>query len=157
MYSSQFCRLEVCSQGAAMVRWGPSSSLQTCGLMVEEAGALWRPPLNFFLFIYFNWRIITLQYCGFFHTSTCNQPQVHMCPPHPEPSSHLPPHPSLWVVPEHWLECPTSCIELALVICFTDGNIHVSLLFSQIIPPSPSPTESKSLFLTSVSLLLSCI
>ena len=33
----------------------------------------------------------------------------------------------------------------------------VSMLFSQIIPPSPSPTESKSLFFTSVSLLLSCI
>ena len=29
--------------------------------------------------------------------------------------------------------------------------------FSQIIPPSPSPTESKSLFYTSVSLLLSGI
>ena len=29
--------------------------------------------------------------------------------------------------------------------------------FSQIIPPSASPTESKSLFFTSVSLLLSCI
>ena len=29
--------------------------------------------------------------------------------------------------------------------------------FSQIIPPSPSPTESKSLFYTSVSLLLSHI
>ena len=31
------------------------------------------------------------------------------------------------------------------------------MLFSQITPPSPSPTESKSLFFTSVSLLLSCI
>ena len=31
------------------------------------------------------------------------------------------------------------------------------MLFSQIIPPSPSPTESKSLFFTSMSLLLSCI
>ena len=37
------------------------------------------------------------------------------------------------------------------------GNIHVSMLFSQIIPPSSSPTESKSLLFTSVSLLLSCI
>ena len=31
------------------------------------------------------------------------------------------------------------------------------MLFSQITPPSPSPTESKSLFFTSVSLLVSCI
>ena len=29
--------------------------------------------------------------------------------------------------------------------------------FSQIIPPSPSPSESKSLLYTSVSFLLSCI
>ena len=54
-------------------------------------------------------------------------------------------------------ECPVSCIELGLVMSFTYGNIHVSMLFSQIIPPSPSPTESKSLFFTSVSLLLSPI
>ena len=40
-------------------------------------------------------------------------------------------------------ECPASCIKLALVICFTYGSIHVSMLFSQIIPPSPSPTESR--------------
>ena len=44
-----------------------------------------------------------------------------------------------------------------LVTCFTYGNIHVPVLFSQINPPSPSPTESKSLFFTSVSLLLPCI
>ena len=53
--------------------------------------------------------------------------------------------------PEH----PVSCIESGLVIYFTYGNIHVSMLFFQIIPPLPSPTESKRLFYTSVSLLLS--
>ena len=34
--------------------------------------------------------------------------------------------------------CPASCIELTLVICFTYDNVYVSVLFSQIIPPSPS-------------------
>ena len=76
--------------------------------------------------------------------------------PHPGPPYHLPPppHPSE-LSQSTSFECPASCIELALVLYFTYGNIHVSMLFSLIIPPSPSPTESKSLFFTSVSLLLS--
>ena len=49
---------------------------------------------------------------------------------------------------------PVSCIEPGLLIYFTYDNRHVSMLFSQIIPPSPSPTEPKSLFFISVSLLL---
>ena len=40
-------------------------------------------------------------------------------------------------------KCPVSYIELELVIYFTYGNIHVSMLFSQIIPPSLSPTDQK--------------
>ena len=40
-------------------------------------------------------------------------------------------------------ECPTSGMKLALVIYITYGNIHVSMLFSQIIPSSPSSIESK--------------
>ena len=63
-------------------------------------------------------------------------------PPHPSGSSQC-------TSPEH----PVSCIEPGLAICFTYDNIHVSVLFSQIIPPLPSPTESKRLFYTSVSLL----
>ena len=77
--------------------------------------------------------------------------------PHPQhPRLPSPPHPS-GLSQRTGFECPASCIELALVIYFTYGNIRVSILFSQIIPPSPSPTESKSLFFISVSLLLPCI
>ena len=64
---------------------------------------------------------------------------------------------SLWVFPVHQPQVLVSCIQPGLVICFTIGNIHVSMLFSWNIPPSPSPTESKSLFCTSVSLFLFCI
>ena len=49
---------------------------------------------------------------------------------------------------------PVSCIGHRLVIHLLHNSIHVSMPFSQIIPPSPSPTESKS---PSVSLLLSRI
>ena len=68
------------------------------------------------------------------------------CPYHPSGSSQC-------TSPEH----PVSCIKPGLAIHFTYDIIHVSMPFSQIIPPSPSPTESIRLFYTSVSLLLSCI
>ena len=73
----------------------------------------------------------------------------------PPPTSF--PIPSLWVIPVHQQWALISCIQLGLVICFTLDNIHVLMLFSPIIPPSPSPIESKSPFYTSVSLFLSCI
>ena len=57
---------------------------------------------------------------------------------HPERASHLPPHP----IPPG---CPRALIWVpcVLVTYFTYGNIYVSILFSQIMPPSPSPTEPK--------------
>ena len=60
---------------------------------------------------------------------------------------------SLCTSPKH----AVSYIEPRLAINFLHDIIHVSKPFSQIIPPSPSPTEFKSLFYTFVSLLLSRI
>ena len=50
---------------------------------------------------------------------------------------------------------PVSFIKHRLAIHFLHDSIHVSVPFSQIIPPSSS--ESKSPLYISVSLLLSCI
>ena len=108
-------------------------------------------------FIYFNWRLITLQYYISFaihqHESTTG---IHMFPILNPPFSSSLYHPSgssQCTSPKH----PISCIEPGLAIHFLYDIIHVSMLFSQIIPTPPSPTESKRLFYTSVSLLLSRI
>ena len=86
-----------------------------------------------------------------------NVPQVYTCSPSwtplPHPSPNHPSGSSQCTSPEH----PVSCIEPGLAIHFTYANIHASMPFSQIIPPLPSPTESKRLFYTPVSLLLSRI
>ena len=82
-----------------------------------------------------------------------NPPWVYTCSP-----SWTPLPPPFPFHPSGSFQCtspkqPVSCIEPGLVICFTYDNIHVSMPFSQVISPSPSPTESKRLFYTSVSLL----
>ena len=107
------------------------------------------------IFIFY---LFTLQYCiGFAihqHESTMG---VHVFPilnppPTSLPCNHLSGS-SQCTSPKH----PVSCIEPRLAIRFLYDIIHVSMLFSQIIPPSPSPTESIRPFYTPVSLLLSCI
>ena len=111
----------------------------------------------FFPFIFISWRLINLQYCSdFCHTLTWIS-HGFTCVPHPEPPPTSLPIPSFWVIPVHKPWALVSCIQPGLVIHFTLDNIQVSMLFSQIIPPSTSLTESKSLYNTSVSLLLSCI
>ena len=84
-----------------------------------------------------------------------NPPQVYMCSPSwthlPPPSPYHPLGSSQCTSPKH----PVSCIEPGLVTHFIHDIIHVSMPFSQISPPSPSPTESIRLIYTSVSLLLS--
>jgi len=63
--------------------------------------------------INFSWRVITLQYCsGFSHTLTWISHGC-TCVPHPEPPSHLPPHP----IPQG---CPSA---LALSALFPASNL----------------------------------
>ena len=108
--------------------------------------------LNYFLKFYFILlynSILVLPY------SNMNPPQVYTCSPSwislPPPSLYHPSGSSQCTSPKH----PVSCIEPGLVIRFTYDIMHVSMPFSEIIPPSSSPTESKRLIYTSVSLLLS--
>ena len=86
-----------------------------------------------------------------------NPPKVYMCSPFwtllPPPSPYHPSGLSQCTSPKH----PVSCLEPGLATRFIYDIIRISMPFSHIIPPSPSPTESKRLFYTSVSLLLSHI
>ena len=86
-----------------------------------------------------------------------NLPWVYTCSQSwtllPPPSPYHPSGSSQCTSSKH----PVSCIEPRLAIRFLYDIIHVSMPFSQIIPPSPSPTEPIRLFYTSVSLLLSHI
>ena len=111
----------------------------------------------FWTFILFYFLFFTLQYCiGFAIHQHESATGIHVLPilnPLPPPSPYHPSGSSQCTIPKH----PVSCIEPGLATCFICDIIHVSMPFSQIIPPSPPPTESKRLFYTSVSLLLSHI
>ena len=111
----------------------------------------------FFSFIFIGWRLINPQYCSRFCHTLAWISYGFTCIPHPDPPSHLPLYPIPLGLPN--APGPSTCLihPTWLVICFTIDNIRVLMLFSRNIPPSPYPTESKSLFCTSVSLFLSCI
>ena len=106
----------------------------------------------FFLIFIFTLFYFTILY-WFCHTLTRVYMSSQSWTPLPPSSPYHLSGSSQCTSPKH----PVSCIESRLVIHFLHNSIHVSMPFSQIIPPSPSPTESKSLFYTSVSLLLSLI
>ena len=109
-------------------------------------------------FIYFNWRLITLQYCSGFdihwHESATGVQMFSIL--NPPPTFLL--LPSFWVIPVHQPRAP--CI---MHQTWTGDLFHIRYYtcFNAILPNhptlSPPPTESKRLFYTSVSLLLSRI
>ena len=84
-----------------------------------------------------------------------DQTQVYICSLPLEPSSHLPTHPT----PSHpfrWsqstrFELPELYSKFPLTVYFTSGNVFVSVLLSQFVPPSLFPTVSVSLFSMSIS------
>ena len=118
---------------------------------------LWYIFVCLFLFLFLFLPYFTLQYCiGFDIHWPESTTGVHAIPtwtPLPPPTPYHLSGSSPCTRPKH----PVSCIKYRLVIRFLHDSIHVSMPFSQIIPPSPSPSESQSLLYTSVSFLLSCI
>ena len=124
----------------------------------EVAGGLYQlshngSPLDITAFISLSIFFLTLQYCiGFAIYQHESAIGIYVLPIlNPPPSPYYPSGSSQCTSSKH----PVSCIEPGLVTRFIYDIIHVSMPFSQIIPPSASPTESKGLFYTSVSLLLS--
>ena len=113
-------------------------------------------PSTFFLSFFLNYLFILLYNIVLvLPYIDLTSPWVYICSPSwtplPTPSPSHPSGSSQCASPEH----PVSCIKPGLAIRFTYDNLHVLMSFFHIIPPSPSPTESKRLFNTSVSLLLS--
>ena len=135
------------------------AGLRNCGF--SKSGLLWKadsfitPSFLSFFFKFLFLLYFTLQYCiGFaihWHESTMGVYAF----PNMNPPSHLPPH----NIPLGHPRAPAPSIlypaSNRLAIRFLHDSIHVSMPFSQIIPPAPSPSESKSPLYTSVSLLLS--
>ena len=100
---------------------------------------------DIFLKIIFNLRIIVLQYCiGFFHTTAWISHKYIYVPPTWTSSSILS-HPS--GLSEYRVELPVLHSSFPLAICFTYCTAYVSVLLSQCVLSSPSPTVSKVCFL----------
>ena len=118
------------------------------------SGSILQTVFVSFLFLYFFKLyniVLVLPYINM------NLPQIYTCSQSrtllPSPSPYHPSGSSQCTSPKH----PVSRIEPGLATRFIYDIIHISVPFSQIVPPSLSPTESKRLFCTSVSLLLSRI
>ena len=129
----------------------------------SKASILW---CSFFFFLIFYCSCIFIYFCFFFFkfdfifklynivlvlpNIKMNPPQVHIRSPSwtlfPPPSPHHPSGSSQCTSPKH----PVSCIEPGLATCFIHDITHVSMPFSQIFPPSPSPTVHKTVIILTI-------
>ena len=103
----------------------------------------WKDELYFFFnFILF----LNLKHCiSFAKHQNESATGIHVLPIlNPPPSPHHPSRSSQCTSLKH----PVSCIEPRLATRFIHDITHVSMPFSQIFPPSPSPTESIRLIYT---------
>ena len=104
-------------------------------------------------FIYFNWRLITLQYCiGFATHQQEFATGIHVFPIlNPSPSSL--PVPSLWVVSVHQPQASSIMHQTWIGIRFIYDIINVSMPFSKLSHPLPLPQSPKD---CSIHLCLFC-
>ena len=140
---------------------GGTDSIPRSGRSPGEEGATFSSVL---FLIYFNWRLIALQYCGgFCHTLTWIRHGC-TCVPHPEPPSHLPPHP----IPQGHPSAPAlsilshasnlgwrsiSHMVIYLFQCYSLKSSHPRLLPQSLqypcleIPRTPEPGGLQSMWL----------
>ena len=102
----------------------------------------WIDDSHFLKFIYFNWRIITLLW-WFLPYINMNPPQEFMCPLHPEPPSHLPPHPILPGCHRAWalgaLLCTSNshCLSVLHMIVYMSQCYSLDSSHPLLLPLSP--------------------
>ena len=92
--------------------------------------------------------------CQFLLYNCMNQLQVCIYPLPLE--SPMPPALLVQVIAEHPAELPAPCNSFPSALYFTCGSVCVSVLLSELVPPSPSHSVSTSPFSTSQSLFLPC-
>ena len=128
--------------------------------LMASCGCCKKLPETFFFiinFIFFSFTLLTLFIFSFLWVLSyidMNQPWSYMYSPSwsplPPPSPPNSSGSSQCTRPEH--------LSHASHLGWWSVSFYIIyMLFSRNIPPSPSPTESKSLFCTSVSLFLFCI
>ena len=116
---------------------GPPSMSVYLGIFMSTSISFWMTVVSSYIdtSFFFNWRLITLQYCiGFCHTLTWIRYGC-TCVPHPEPPPTSLPITSLWVIPVH--QPQASCI---LHWTWTGDSFHIwyYTCFNAILPNHPT-------------------